>query len=158
VRAEDLAVAEAQLAEARAALEATRSRLEQARIRAPIAGTILKVHARAGEKVGERGIVEIGDLSRMAVVAEIYEADMPRVTVGAAADVRLKTTPIQLRGQVRELGRMVGRKVALDNDPVTDTDARVVEVRIELDSESSRLVAGLSNARVDVKLTVAPLP
>jgi HlyD family secretion protein len=150
VRPEDIAVARAQLSEAEASLATAKARLALTEIRSPIDGTILKIHARAGERVGDKGLAEIGDVTRMAAVAEIYEADMPRIRAGAPATVRLKTTDLNLRGTVRELGRMVGRKVALDNDPVSDTDARVVEVRIELDSESSAQVTGLSNARVDV--------
>jgi len=38
----------------------------------------------------------------------------------------------------------------LSNDPVDDTDARVVEVRIRLDKPSSERVAGMSYARVEV--------
>jgi HlyD family secretion protein len=44
----------------------------------------------------------------------------------------------------------VARKIVLTNDPVSDTDARVVEVRIDLEPESARRVERLSNARVEV--------
>ena len=49
-----------------------------------------------------------------------------------------------------EKGRLVGRMDVLSNDPVDDTDARVVEVRIRLDKPSSELVAGMSYARIEV--------
>jgi HlyD family secretion protein len=40
----------------------------------------------------------------------------------------------------------------LTNDPVSDTDARVVEVRIDLKSDQIESVARLSNARVEVTI------
>lgn len=45
---------------------------------------------------------------------------------------------------------LVARKVVLTNDPVSDTDARIVEVRIQLDPEHLEYVARLSNSRVEV--------
>jgi len=58
----------------------------------------------------------------------------------------------RLAGQVAEIGHLVARKIVLTNDPVSDTDARVVEVRINLDQEHIARVARLSNARVEVSI------
>jgi HlyD family secretion protein len=66
------------------------------------------------------------------------------------ATASVKSTGIVLRGAVVKIEPLVGRKVALDNDPVTDTDARVVEVRVEIDAEDSIRVAALTNARVEI--------
>jgi hypothetical protein len=40
----------------------------------------------------------------------------------------------------------------LTNDPVSDTDARVVEVRIDLNSDQIESVTRLSNARVEITI------
>jgi hypothetical protein len=45
---------------------------------------------------------------------------------------------------------VVGRKSVLDNDPVSDADARVVEAVIDLSEEDSIMVQSLSNAAVTV--------
>jgi len=74
--------------------------------------------------------------------------------VGDRAEVRVAERTKLLPGKVVSIGQMVGRKNVLNNDPVADTDARVVEVRIELDEPSSKLVAGLSNARVEAIIHV----
>jgi HlyD family secretion protein len=47
---------------------------------------------------------------------------------------------------------LVGRKDVLSNDPVDDTDARVIEVRVRLDEDGSRQVEGLSYAKAEVTI------
>ena len=83
-------------------------------------------------------------------MAQVYEADIPRVRIGDFARVRVASCNTELDGTVEEIGRLVGRKDVLDNDPVSDTDARVVEVRIRLRSDSA--VESMSNARVKVAI------
>lgn len=152
VRPEDIAVAEAELTKAEAGIAKAEADLETTLVRAPIGGRILKVHSRPGEKIGESGLVEIGDTESMHAVAEVYEKDMPRVKLGQRAMVRLQSLKEELKGEVVQVGWKVGRKVVLDNDPVKDTDARVVEVRIKLDKNSSAKVAGLSFSRVEIRI------
>src|SRR2546425_1044720 len=60
---------------AAAELDGARAVLEADTVRAPVAGRILKVHARSGERVGPAGIVELGATERMYAVAEVYETD-----------------------------------------------------------------------------------
>lgn len=156
VRAEDVAVAEAELARADAGVARAAADLDATKILAPIAGRVLKIHARAGERVGEAGLAELGDTAEMHAVAEVYERDVPRVAVGQRARARVQSLPGELAGEVVHVGWRVGRRVVLDNDPVKDTDARVVEVRVRLDSASSARVAGLSYARVEVAIDAPP--
>ncbi|MDX1944081.1 MAG: efflux RND transporter periplasmic adaptor subunit [Pirellulaceae bacterium] len=131
--------------------------LRGTQIISPIAGRVLKIHARPGERIGELGLAEIGDTAAMHAVAEVYERDVPRVRIGQPAKVKVQSLPGELPGQVLHVGWKIGRRVVLDNDPVKDTDARVVEVWIELDSASSQRVAGLSYARVEVRIDAPPL-
>jgi HlyD family secretion protein len=107
--------------------------------------------------VPPQGILDLGDVRTMHAVAEVYEADVPRVRMGMRATVRVKGTGLVCQeARVVAIGQIVGRKVALDNDPVTDTDARVVEVRVALDPASSASASGLSNARVEVLIQGGP--
>lgn len=135
---------------ARANLERARAELELSTVRSPIDGQVLEVHAREGERVGEDGIVEIGETSAMYAVAEVYETDVGRVHVGQRAHVRSPALPHELEGEVERIGLKVGKKDVLSTDPVADADARVVEVEIRL--RDSQLAAALTNLRVEVVL------
>lgn len=151
VRKVDILRAEAEVTAAQAALAKARAEFEATQLRAPIDARVLKIEARDGERVSvESGVMEIGDTSEMNAVAEVYEADLPLVKPGQMASVVLPSTGAEYSGRVVEVGRRIGRKVILDNDPVADTDARVVEVRIRIDAEKGQELAGLSNARVRV--------
>ena len=92
----------------------------------------------------------MGDVDHMHAVAEVFEADVALVSIGMTVDVLLDGSGEQLSGTVVDVGHLVARKIVLTNDPVSDTDARVVEVRVALDAASIAKVARLSNARVEV--------
>lgn len=159
VRTVDVDQQERQIAAAKASLEMARAELETTEVRSPIDGQVLKVCIRPGERVTEDGIVELGDTSEMYAVAEVYEADLPRIKLGQPATVRLFTGGAEpLKGEVAEVGMIVAKKDVLANDPVADTDARVVEVRVKLEPEAARTVQRLSNARVEVTIDVAEEP
>lgn len=133
---------------ARAGLERAEAELELSTVRSPIDGQVLEVHARAGERVGVDGIVELGATAAMMAVAEVYETDIGRVRVGDPAVVRSPAWPSELAGRVERVGLKVGKKDVLSTDPVADADARVVEVEIRL--EQPELAAALTNLRVEV--------
>jgi HlyD family secretion protein len=153
VRTVDVNQQERQITAAEASLAMARAELAMTEVRAPIDGRILKICVRPGERIGDDGILEIGDTSEMFAVAEVYEADLPRVRLGQPAAVKLFTgAGEELQGEVAEIGMVVGKKDVLANDPVADTDARVVEVRVRLKPEDARTVERLSNARVEVTI------
>ena len=158
VRAVDVALQQSEVAAAEAALLKAEADREICYLRAPTDGRVLRIHVRPGESVGTNGVLEFGDTRVMVAVAEVYEADVPRVKLGQRAKCRLFSANLELAGEVAEIGGMVARKDVLNNDPVSDTDARVVEVRIKLDPASSAKVAGLSNARVEVDIEVGGTP
>ena len=115
------------------------------RARADLDATLIKTPI-----VSDKGVMEIGQIDVMYVVAEVYEADISRIRIGQSAQARLTGSTISIAGQVEEIGLIVGRKDVLNNDPVSDTDARVVEVRVRLDSADSSRVSGFSNARCEI--------
>jgi HlyD family secretion protein len=136
-------VAEAQLAGARA-------ELANAHVYSPIAGQVLKVHAREGERVGPQGIVELGKTDHMFAIAEVYEEDVSRVRVGQRAVMTSPALPAPLVGKVDRIHLAVAKQDALGNDPAARKDARVVEVEVRLDD--SRAAAALTNLQVDVQI------
>ncbi|HET6425933.1 MAG TPA: HlyD family efflux transporter periplasmic adaptor subunit [Planctomycetaceae bacterium] len=154
VRPVDVALATAELGKAISAIERAEADLAAAQIKAPSDGRILRVHARPGQRIGDKGVVEFGNTGVMYAVAEVYEADFPRVKVGQSARLRVPSLGEDLHGTVERLGWMVGRKVTLNNDPISDTDARVIEVRIRIKAADTERVAALSNARVEIRINV----
>lgn len=136
------------LAVASAGLQRANAELELSTVRAPVAGQVLEIHARAGERVGVDGIVELGATASMFVVAEVYETDIGRVRLGQPASVRSPALPRELSGEVETIGLKIGKKDVLSTDPVADSDARVVEVEIRL--REPGLAARLTNLRVKV--------
>jgi HlyD family secretion protein len=97
-------------------------------------GTVLKIHARQGERVTDSAIMEFADLTQLDVVAEVYENDIPRIQISLAADVILPGIEKKYAATVRERGFLVRKNDLNDTDPLADRDNRVVEVRLTLDN------------------------
>ena len=152
IRPVDVDYAEADVAKATAELQRAEADLEISIVRSPIAGEVLRIHCRSGERVGSDGLLDLGDTREMDVVAEVHESDILKVKLQQPATIFLRNLDRTLQGHVIELGRLVGRKDVLSNDPVEDTDARVIEVRIRLNDADGQLVAGMSYAKVEVTI------
>jgi HlyD family secretion protein len=87
---------EGELNVARAELRAAQAALEQTRIRAPIAGTVLKVNLRPGELAvpsTEQPLVMMGDLSALRVRAQVDEQDVAQIKLGQLVLVRTPAFP-----------------------------------------------------------------
>lgn len=128
-------------------------KLEHSILRAPIDGTILKIAAVPGELVGPpQPVIQMADVSQMAVIAEVYETDAGRVKVGQKAKVTSRAWPDQtLTGVVESVGTIIARNRILDSDPTANVDRRVVEVRIKLDQANP--ASQLINHQVTVEIT-----
>jgi HlyD family secretion protein len=122
-------------------------------VRAPIDGQVLDVHARAGERVGASGILDLGATHAMFAIAEVYETDIGRVAVGQRAQVTSPTFPATLGGVVERIRPKIEKQDALGTDPAARKDARVVEVEIRLDQGAP--VAGLTLVQVEVVILPA---
>lgn len=151
-RPEDLALAEAQLANAEAQRDHARADAALSRVVAPIAGTVLKVYARPGDQVGGDGLLDLADLGRLDVVADVFETDLPRLRPGAAAEVIVPGEPRRYGATVRELGWQVRRTTEAGTDPVAAVDSRTVEVRLTLDEEGRAALLRRLNMQVQVAI------
>ena len=156
VRAEDVAMAQADLASAVAARGRAAAELDRTVFVAPCDGQVLEVHAYQGEATGDGGLLELGDVANMHVEAEVYASDFARVRMGAVATMTGAALSRPLTGRVVELGRYVGNGTVFPVDPLSFSDRRVVKVRIRLDDGAA--AAGLSNAPVDVEIRPGGLP
>ena len=133
-----------------AELTAARARLARASVTAPVDGQVLSIHARAGERIGPNGLLELGQTQKMYVVAEVYETDIGQVQVGQVASASSTALAEPVTGSVERIGKIIGKNDVLDLDPVARMDSRVVEVFILLDEPAA--VAGLTNLQVDVEI------
>ncbi len=150
VRPTDVRQAEAQVAIAQAALQRAKSNLDKAYIRAPLAGQVIKIHTFPGEKVGDDGLLDLGNTDNMYVLAEVYETDIRKVKVGQQAVITSPAFEGEVTGKVEVIGLKVQRNDVFSTDPQADTDTRVVEVKIRLDD--SQRVASFTNMQVFVAI------
>jgi Cu(I)/Ag(I) efflux system membrane fusion protein len=116
-----------------AALERTGQPLRAVPVRSPLAGTIVARAAVVGLYVQPgTALFEVADLSRVWVIAEVYEHEMGRVAVGQKATVELAAYP----------GQAFAGKVGFVY-PAVDAATRTQRVRVELASARGRLVPGM---------------
>jgi HlyD family secretion protein len=149
----DVRVAERNVDAARADLALAQADLDKAYVRAPITGTVLTVHVRPGEKPGAQGLVNLGNIDRMTVEVEVYQAQVGRVSVGDRVEVTAEALPQRLRGSVTRIGLEVGRQTVVDANPAANTDARVVKVMVALDPDSTGLAQRFTNLQVTARIT-----
>ncbi len=151
-RPEDVALAEARLMSAEAQLAKAVADATLSRVAAPIAGTILRIFARAGDQVGTDGLLEMADLDAIDVVADVYETDLPRLRIGAPAEVVVPGEARRFAATVREIGWQIRRTTQAGTDPVAAVDARTVEVRLTLGEEGRAALARRTNMQVQVAI------
>lgn len=145
---------QALLTDARAELSRIEADLALTELRAPIAGTVLRIHARQGERPGDDGVLELGANDRMEALIEVYESDIDRVRLGQAVSLVSENGGFSgsLRGQVVRISPQVRQRQVLSTDPTGDADARIVEVRVALDPADLRRVRDLAGLKVIARI------
>jgi HlyD family secretion protein len=133
-------------------LRLARAELERVQVRAPFDGRVIDVHARAGERVGPEGILELGQTQAMYAVAEVYETAVGAVKLGAEAEVRSAALPRPLHGRVDRIAMRVRKQDVLGTDPAARTDSRVVEVEVRLDAADSAIAEPFTHLQVEVAI------
>ena len=146
--------------EAWAEREKLKAELLLTELRAPMAGTVLKLHARVGERPTETGVLELGASNRMQALVEVYESDIDRVRLGQSVSLISENGGYQgaLSGEVIRISPQVRQRSVLSTDPTGDADARVVEVRVALDPADSQRVRDLTGLKVIARLAATRTP
>ncbi|MDZ8187068.1 MAG: ABC exporter membrane fusion protein [Nostoc sp. ChiSLP02] len=152
VRPVDVKQNQVEVDRAIAAMKQAQAELDRASVRSPIDSEILEIHTRAGEVVGNDGIVEIGQTQRMYAVAEVYQSDISDVKVGQKVRVTSDSIPGELLGKVERIGSQVKRQTIVNTDPSTNIDARVIEVHVALDAASSKKAAKFTNLQITAEI------
>ena len=151
----DVIVASRNLDAAEADLARAREDQKRAEVLSPTTGVVLEVNARAGERPPAGGIMQIGDTGHMMAEVEVYQDRIAAVAVGQPVELAAVAIGRTLRGQVQSIGLIVGRQGLVSDDTAANTDARVITVMVELDSQSSEIAARYTNleviARIDTR-------
>jgi HlyD family secretion protein len=141
-------LAESGVSVAESHLKLASAEAQRSYVRAPFSGRVLDVILQPGELIGEAGILEMGRVSRMYAIAEVYESDIRYVRKGQRAIVSSPALEQALDGTVAAIRPKIQKHDEIGTDPAARKDARVVEVAILLDDPEP--AAGLTNLQVDV--------
>ncbi|MBW4611725.1 MAG: ABC exporter membrane fusion protein [Desmonostoc vinosum HA7617-LM4] len=152
VRPVDVQAAKTEVENAIATLKRARTELAAAYIKAPMAGQVIKINTRVGEKISNNGIADLAPNDQMVAVAEVYQTDIGKIKMGQQAVITSQAFTGELRGTVSQIGRQVERQNVFSNQPGENLDRRVVEVKIRLNPEDSKRVAGLTNLQVQTAI------
>lgn len=133
--------AEARLKEARAEYERARQAVavigsgqgSRVTVRAPADGVVISIRAAAGATVmpGGEPLVELGDPTRLQVVALAPESDLRRIAIGQDAEVELPALSTRATAKVESFS------------PRVDPESRRAQVYLELGQRIEGLRAGM---------------
>ena len=140
----DVSVKQAQVKQARADLD-------QATVKAPSQGTILEILARPGDRVGENGLLLMGDTTKMGVVAEVYQSDLPEIRPGQTATISASGFPGRSQtATVTEIAPQISSQSVVTGEAGDQVDRRVVKVKLALPEESLAVASRINNLQVNV--------
>jgi multidrug resistance efflux pump len=121
----------------KAKLDNARNTREQALVRSPLDGIVIQIYSRQGERVAQNGIAKIVDLSQLRVLADVDELHVGRIAAGGKVEVTFRGSPTVYMGTISRVAPTVKRMQRMEPDGGSSTDARVVQVEIQLDDPSS---------------------
>lgn len=126
--------------------------LERSFVVAPIAGTILDIHATPGQRPPAGGIMDMGDTSQMMAEVEVWQDRIASVTPGQPVELAAVALGQTLHGTVDSIGLTVGRQGLISDDAAENKDARVIRVLVALDAASSLIAARYTNLEVIARI------
>lgn len=140
--ADDLELAQAELANAEAKLALAQEAQSIIELKAPIAGTIMTVDASLGEELGTAAIITLADLEIPTLDVYLDETDLDKAVVGYDADVVFDALPDQ---------SFTGKVVSVSPGLQSVGNTQAVQLRVQLDPAGVEvnLPVGL-NAAVDI--------
>lgn len=148
VRPVEVQVAQAEVKTMIAALKRAETALEKAYIRAPIAGQILKIYTRIGEKQSTKGIAELAQTDKMVAIAEVYQTDIEKVRTGQNVRITSPAFTGELQGTVSQIDRQVSQQKVFSSQPGENLDRRIIEVKIRIQDSDRPRISGLTNLQV----------
>jgi HlyD family secretion protein len=144
---EEVAKANADLAAAEKRITLGEEKLGKCVVRAPIAGTVLRIMLHPGESfalVAPRPVLTLADLSGRRVRAEVDEQDVGKVRLGQSVVVFSDAYAGQrFAGKVTKIASTMGRKSVLTGEPADKHDRDILEVLAQLEPAALALPIGL---------------
>jgi len=146
IKAEDIKSAMSSIVKNKAQVNNARVQLNYTTVTAPRAGVILQKYVEAGTIVTSgkssfagtgagTSIVQLGDLSRMFVLASVDEADIAQIEVGQQVDITLDAYPDEI---------FEGKVTKIDPQTVTEQNVTTVPVTVEIENPDARLKPGMN--------------
>ncbi|MBI2849399.1 MAG: efflux RND transporter periplasmic adaptor subunit [Chloroflexi bacterium] len=133
---EELAILEKQIELAQILLEQAGIRLEDARLIAPMTGTILSIPIHQGEYViPQQVVMSMGDISRLRIKANIDDVDIGKVVKGQEVSITMEAFPGQ---------KFTGTVTEIAPDATVLQGATVYPTTIEFPSPNLALRPGMS--------------
>ena len=148
----DVVVARRNMEAAEADLARATLDLDRATVMAPIAGTILNIHATPGQRPPADGIMEMGDTDQMMAEVEVWQDRIALIKQGQPVDLEAAALWQTLRGVVESIGLTVGRQGLISDDAAENKDSRVIRVLVALDAASSAVAARYTNLEVIARI------
>ena len=127
--------------------------LFNSKLRSPIDGYILSINTRVGERAKNEGILDIGSSQNMEALIEVYESDIDRVFISQNVELTSENGGFKkiLKGKVIRISPQVKQRKVLSTDPTGDADSRIIEVLVQLNKESIKLVQNYAGMKVIAK-------
>ena len=127
--------------------------LFNSKLRSPIDGYILSINTRVGERAKNEGILDIGSSQNMEALIEVYESDIERVFISQNVELSSENGGFKkiLKGKVIRISPQVKQRKVLSTDPTGDADSRIIEVLVQLNKESIKLVQNYAGMKVIAK-------
>lgn len=146
IRAADIRSSQASIVRSQAAVDNAKTQLNYTTITAPRAGVILQKYVEVGSIIQSgrssvagtgsgTSIVQLGDLSRMFVLASVDETDIASVEPGQSVDITLDAYPDEL---------FEGVVTRIDPQTVSQQNVTVVPVTVEITDPDARLKPGMN--------------
>jgi multidrug resistance efflux pump len=98
---------------------------------------VVQIFSRQGERISPAGIAKVVDMSQLRVLADVDELHVARLAPGGKVEVTFRGSPTVYKGTISRVAPTVKRMQRVEPDGASSTDARVVQVEIELDDPSS---------------------
>jgi len=123
-------------------LEKLQARLEETRLRAPFDGTVVALDAQAGDNLQvHQKIGVLADPSKPVLVVNVFDEDIPRLSVGLAAMVKLDGYPTRA---------FLGKVLQVGTQPIPSQGKNAYEVTITFDDPASVPAATRQGAEVSI--------
>lgn len=127
---------------------------DNAKVLSPIDGEVVKIHTQAGDAVTNMPLMEVADLSKMCVDAEVYFANLSDVKEGQKVTISSPALSEDILGVVVSKSNYIGDGLLQSPNPLAMTDQETAKVKIEIDPKFTEVAKRFLNLQVTVEIHV----